>query len=136
MTTLTPEDRARLRDLAAKATTGPWTVEHGSDWDSDEGQVTQSSVRRADRAAITWDDHGGEVFMPADAEFIAAADPATVTALLDDLDAAEAELVTEHQAACAAREVMARHHCDEQAERAYRRAERAEAAARRDEEKR
>lgn len=95
-------------------------------WNSDEGQVTQASVRRADRVAITWDDHGGEVFMPADAEFIAAARTA-IPALLDALDAAEAELAAERRVARAAWDVMDRHRCDEQAERAYRRAERAEA---------
>ena len=83
-------DRDQLRELAKNATPGPWTVEHGSDWGLDGRQVPQSSVSRADRATITWDDHGGEVFVPADAEFIAAARQA-VPALLDMLDQAEAE---------------------------------------------
>lgn len=84
-------DRDRLRELAENATPGPWTVEHGSDWGLDGRQVPQSSVSRADRVAITWDDHGGEVFVPADAEFIAAARTA-VPALLDMLDQAEARI--------------------------------------------
>lgn len=84
-------DREYLRELASGATPGPWTVEHGSDWDLDGRQVPQSSVSRADRVAITWDDHGGEVFAPADAEFIAAARTA-VPALLDMLDQAETTL--------------------------------------------
>ena len=83
-------DRDRLRALDENATPGPWTVEHGSDWGLDGRQVPQSSVSRADRVAITWDDHGGEVFVPADAEFIAASRQA-VPALLDMLDQAEAE---------------------------------------------
>lgn len=89
MPDLTPEGRDRLRELAENATPGPWEARRGSQWDFDGSQVAQSSVRRADRAAITWDDHGGEVFVPADAEFIAAAREA-VPALLDALDEAEA----------------------------------------------
>lgn len=82
--------RDQLRALADKATPGPWTVGHLSHWDFDGRQVPQSSVRRPDRVAITWDDHGGDVFVPADAEFIAAARTA-LPALLDALDQAEAE---------------------------------------------
>ncbi len=89
MTTLTPEDRARLRDLAHR--------------------MLETPVRGAASTALA----------------------EGVTALLDALDEAEAELATERQAASAAREVMDRHRCDEQAERAYRRAERAEAAVQR-----
>ena len=78
-----PIDTKALRKLADAATPGPWTVDHGSDWDLDGSQVPQSSVRRPDRVAITWDDHGGEVFVPADAAFIAASREA-VPALLDE----------------------------------------------------
>lgn len=80
---VTTPDTERLRKLADAAAGGPWAAEHGSDWDLDGRQVPQSSVRRPDRVSITWDDHGGEVFVPADAEFIAAAREA-VPALLDE----------------------------------------------------
>lgn len=82
MTTLTPEDRARLRDLAAKATPGPWvrTGRDGRDY----------SLSPATGALLV--DYAPIKQKCADAVYIAAADPATVTALLDALDAAEAEL--------------------------------------------
>lgn len=81
MSTLTPEDRARLRDLAAKATPGPWvrTGRDGRDY----------SLSPATGALLV--DYAPIKQKCADAVYIAAADPATVTALLDALDAAEAE---------------------------------------------
>lgn len=119
--TLTPEDRARLRDLAAKATPGPWErgnwyhvqgsshcecrSEYGPLVGIDpHGSFGEMHVHRYpdrplwDEGIRARDDSTGGVdvvvetteygtMTPADAEFIAAADPATVTALLDALDA-------------------------------------------------
>ena len=59
---MTIESRlAEIRARAENATDGPW-----EDW----GGVDANGVTRAS-GPITWDDHGGEVFKPADAEFIA-----------------------------------------------------------------
>ena len=79
-------DRATLRRLAGRATPGPWFsqpsehvpprgVVYGPDGDS--------------FASIAWNP-GNDYDQVATAEYIAAADPRTVLALLDDLDEAEA----------------------------------------------
>lgn len=47
---------------ADEATEGPWVVFEGDE---------ANGVDSATRGQITWDDHGGQVFKPADAEFIA-----------------------------------------------------------------
>ena len=79
------ETLAEIQARAEKATPGPW-----EDW----GGVDANGVTRAS-GPITWDDHGGEVFKPADADFIAHARtdvPVMAAALtaalhaLDDLD--------------------------------------------------
>lgn len=63
----------RLRGILEReeaATRGPWRAVVGELWDRDGEDVSQSSVQSGS-APITWDDHGGEVFKPTDAEFIA-----------------------------------------------------------------
>lgn len=86
MTTLTPEDRARLRDLAAKATPGPW--EAGVD------DLTCMANVHHDQEQRFWVADTGparvEPTAMADSELIAAMRNA-LPALLDALDEAERE---------------------------------------------
>lgn len=83
MTTLTPEDRARLRGLAGKATPGPWDT---GMYPGDRRTAPYCFVEVGDTEVQVARFEGGHF----DAAYIAAADPATVTALLDALDEAEA----------------------------------------------
>lgn len=52
------------RAIHAAATEGPWEVGEVINW-GDENDVPQVPVLSNNRA-ITWDDHGGEVFKPED----------------------------------------------------------------------
>ena len=81
-------DREHLRELTSGATPGPWEAGEPHGWG--DGDDKPQSCIETPAGVLTWDDHGGEVFEPADAEFIAAARTA-VPALLDMLDQAEAE---------------------------------------------
>lgn len=80
--------RDQLRALAAAATPGPWVAGEPRGW-GDNDDEPQSDIDTP-AGVLTWDDHGGEVFKPDDAEFIAAARNA-LPALLDALDQAEAD---------------------------------------------
>lgn len=84
-------DLDALEAVARDATPGPWIADPPSAWDTDDvgGYQLQAAVRVKDSGSITWDDHGGEVFKPADAEFIATFDPPTVRALITRLREAE-----------------------------------------------
>ena len=82
-------DRDQLRALAAAATPGPWVAGEPRGW-GDNDDEPQSDIDTP-AGVLTWDDHGGEVFKPDDAEFIAAARNA-LPALLDALDQAEARI--------------------------------------------
>lgn len=82
----TQESRARLRVLADKATPGPWTVHESA----------IGSIEAAGGLAIAQAQQNTPVRSRADlaerlanTEYIAAANPATVLALLSALDAAE-----------------------------------------------
>ena len=69
--------------LAGQATPGPWHATEPEDWHGDTGYEPQSAVV-VSGSPLTWDDHSGEVFKPADAEWIAHARtalPAAVAAL-------------------------------------------------------
>lgn len=68
---MTTIDHARLRELAEKATPGPWELIGGDEY------VTGVGIMVAP-------DDGG--VSSEDAEFISATDPQTVLALLDELD--------------------------------------------------
>ena len=133
-------DREELRKLAEAATPGPWWHEwvDGDDWWAVYGQPTGDMVcpevctmGGADESA-----------------YIAAANPAAVLGLLDEADALRADLRTAEARATAAEvasrgyreraekveaerdaalRTMDEHRCDEQAERVYGRAMRAEA---------
>lgn len=71
-------DIERLRQVAEAAAAGPW-------WRV-PGESGADAVLSGIGESLTWDDHGGEVFKPADAEHIAAFDPPTVLALLDEVE--------------------------------------------------
>lgn len=82
-TDMTPEVRAELRRLAGSATMGPWhsyVLDHET-----EARVVGDGWVVAQCASM------GAGRVGRDARFIAAANPATVLALLDALDAAERE---------------------------------------------
>jgi len=81
-------DLSVLRGIAEAATPGPWNAVEGVIWDKDGTQVPQASVTTPSKC-LTWDDHGGDVFDPADATHIATFDPPTVLALLARLEVAE-----------------------------------------------
>lgn len=75
---------SKLRDLAGKATPGPWSCE--GIYESMRGSPDYAHIHTAaHNVPIAYVDHREE-----DAAFIAAANPAVVLALLDRLSAAEA----------------------------------------------
>lgn len=82
MSAITPEDRARLRDLAGRATPGPWEMDLDGDLQGRRPGMSPDPEM---------DPMVGVLERDEDTAFIAAADPSTVTALLDALDAAEFE---------------------------------------------
>lgn len=78
-------DKRALRELAEKATPGPWVRGNGNDV-----SVSESG----DEAYWEWEEAGPAQFhdargqqASADADFCAAANPATVLALLDEIEA-------------------------------------------------
>jgi len=87
---------AALRALAEKATPGPW-VESGRDVDHD--RTVAEGRNPGDGCGLGCEVEGppeawlrGQFALHADAAYIAAVDPATILALLDDLDAAQARI--------------------------------------------
>lgn len=82
-------DKQRLRDLAEKATPGPWTVE--SEW-TGEHSGADVVYGRTRQVVCQCDEHdGGYGGGQRNVEYIAAADPQTVLVLLDELDEARAD---------------------------------------------
>ena len=78
----TREGRDQLRALTDAATEGPWEAGEPRGWgDNDEPQSDIATPA----GPLTWDDHSGEVFKPADAAFIAAAREA-LPQLLDEVE--------------------------------------------------
>ncbi|HHX4272514.1 TPA: ead/Ea22-like family protein [Pseudomonas aeruginosa] len=85
-------DRAELRRLAKAATPGPWTLYAPEDYQGPE-ELPGYGVECAEGRAIVWgalEPETGCQF-DRDAEFIAAANPKTVLALLDEIDGLKAE---------------------------------------------
>lgn len=74
-------DYNELRKIARTASPGPWTAT-GS---TDGGGTPQAGVYTA-TGPLTWDDHGGDVFLPEDAVFIATFNPEMILDLLDRLE--------------------------------------------------
>lgn len=85
-------DHAELRRLAKAATPGPWTLYVPEDYQGPE-ELPGYGVECAEGRAIVWgalEPETGCQF-DRDAEFIAAANPKTVLALLDEIDRLKAE---------------------------------------------
>jgi len=103
---MTPADRARLRALAQKATPGPWTWEEGlaSEIGLPPESYDANILSPTERVATS----DGPKWKP-NAAFIAACDPATVLALLDIADAAEAARISFCQIQGWARQVLHNH---------------------------
>lgn len=77
-------DYQELRDALAAATPGPWhTGGEDSHW--------SRQIRRPDHQSVAWCGHIAPQALR-DAEYIAAANPQTISDLLSDLDAARAEI--------------------------------------------
>lgn len=83
MTSPTPIDRAALKRLCAEATPGPWTFEIGEYSSLNKVRSTTEIVAQV---------IGDSAICDATTEFIAAANPAAVSALLADLAAKDAEI--------------------------------------------
>lgn len=73
-TKITDQSLAAVKALAEAATASPWTVDKGAEADG----------VRSSTGSISWDDHGGKVFTPEDAAFIAATDPQFILDLIAD----------------------------------------------------
>ncbi|HBO9008113.1 TPA: ead/Ea22-like family protein [Pseudomonas aeruginosa] len=85
-------DHAELRRLAEAATPGPWTLYVPEDYQGPE-ELPGYGVECAEGRAIVWgalEPETGCQF-DRDAEFIAAANPKTILALLDEIDGLKAE---------------------------------------------
>ena len=107
-------DTQRLRELAQKATPGPWKAGCLASWNAD-GVSCRFVYRGKDESVQTrvrikgGEGVNGSVFdCDADAEYIAAANPATVLALLDEID----RLRTIEAAASNLDKVKGRHHAE------------------------
>ena len=97
-------DKRALREPAEKATPGNWWIDsHGQAMVSFiENDVLEVFATDNKRAAVRHEDTGNisRWRNDNDATFIAMADPATVLALLDELEAAEHTAAVDHEAAC------------------------------------
>ena len=89
-------DYQALRDKAEKATCGEWALEYGeSRFDGDDALIHREVVGYLPICRIegahpeSGFDEDFQMEQQANAEFIAAANPATVLALLDELEASE-----------------------------------------------
>ena len=79
-------EREELRKLAEAATPGPWSLTDGDPaMNGQHWTIRRQGVAGIRVSGFTYGSNG-------DAEFIAAANPAAVLGLLDQLDAAEAKL--------------------------------------------
>lgn len=91
-----PIDKAQLRALAEAATPGPWfSVSRGQYWGEDEGEVRDVDDQDVVGAEFVKpigdvDTTRGQAWRR-DTDFIAAANPATIIALLDEVEALRAE---------------------------------------------
>lgn len=76
-------NKQALRQLASRATPGPWTMEHENIWYCENGYTKHLAYfYQGDDV----DDHQDDV----NTRYVAAADPTTVLALLDELEVADA----------------------------------------------
>lgn len=98
---MTPEQINELRELAQKATQGPWSaVSRGPYWNEEEGDVEDAAGRDVSgvefvKPLADQDVTRGQCWFR-DAQYIAAANPQTILALLDELESQQ----TAHAEAC------------------------------------
>ena len=85
-------DKSALREAAEKATPGPWYVHDKPCEDGNYGIDTSDKEFLAE-AVVWWGFARQSIWREEDAKHIAAANPATVLALLDELEAAEKKTV-------------------------------------------
>ena len=81
-------DKRALREAAEKATPGPWYVHDKPCEDGNYGIDTSDKEFLAE-AVVWWGFSRQSIWREEDAKHIAAANPAAVLALLDELEAAE-----------------------------------------------
>lgn len=93
-------DYQALREAAEKATCGEWSLEYGeSRFDGDDALIHREAAGYIPICRIegahpeSGFDEDFQMEQQANAEFIAAANPATVLALLDELEAAEKQIL-------------------------------------------
>lgn len=92
---MTPEQLAALKEVAEKATPGPWrefVCDDGGEWSGWPLSVSSASdpdhtiVRPGGFYPYAWDRKTSQHEAVANAEFIAAFDPATCLALLEEVE--------------------------------------------------
>lgn len=87
-------DKQALRKAAEKATPGPWEMEQENIWFTDaDGYTKHLMYAQQGDGVDDKQDHYNTAF-------IAAANPATVLTLLDEVEAAEHTAAVDHEAAC------------------------------------
>lgn len=78
-------DKQALRNLARRATPGPWTMEHENIWYYENGYTKHLAYFcKGDDVDDSQDD--------VNTRYVAAADPSTVLALLDELEAKDKQI--------------------------------------------
>ncbi|WP_196010582.1 ead/Ea22-like family protein [Citrobacter amalonaticus] len=83
-------DKQALRNLALRATQSPWAMEHENIWYYENGYTKHLAYFcQGDDV----DDHQDD----ANTRYVAAADPTTVLALLDELEAKDSTISTQQQ---------------------------------------
>ncbi|EOG2908788.1 ead/Ea22-like family protein [Salmonella enterica] len=90
-------DKRALREVAEKATKGPWKV--FSDIDTKTFSIHTPRDKRCENV-IKWGGFDCQPNAEANAEFIAAFNPKVALALLDEVESAEHTAAVDHEAAC------------------------------------
>ncbi|EBJ7482699.1 ead/Ea22-like family protein [Salmonella enterica] len=90
-------DKRALREVAEKATKGPWKV--FSDIDTKTFAIHTPQDKRCENV-IKWSGFDCQPNAEANAEFIAAFNPKVALALLDEVESAEHTAAVDHEAAC------------------------------------
>lgn len=90
-------DKRALREVAKRATKGPWTL--FSDIDTKTFSIHTPRDKRCENV-IKWGGFDCQPNAEANAEFIAAFNPKVALALLDEVEAAEHISAVDHEAAC------------------------------------
>lgn len=89
-------DKRALRDAAEKATPGPWYVHDKPCEDGNYGIDTSDKEFLAE-AVVWWGFSRQSIWREEDAKHIAAANPATVLALLDELEAKDRRIAEQKE---------------------------------------